>query len=156
MEPTFKINLTKCQKDFQRQVGEMVEKLASWREDSHKQMSTIISSHCKTFDISFNDLVEEFGELQSQVSDLKKERTVLLDTIDNLNGEIRQLGARLMLSEPEHSESDLHLDLPNVKDEVSEVNDKSYNAEERIECGGDITNEVMQQTIIMLCNKQSS
>ena len=121
MEPKLKINLTKCQKDFQRQVGEVVEKLASWREDSHKQMSSIISSHCKTFDISFNDLVEEFGELQSQVSDLKKERTVLLDTINNLNGEIRQLGARLMLSEveaqePEHSESDL----PDVKDELPE------------------------------------
>ena len=64
VDPT---NITKCQKDFQRQVGEMVEKLASWREDSHKQMSTIISSHCKTFDISFNDLVEEFSELQSSI-----------------------------------------------------------------------------------------
>ena len=148
MEPTFKINLTKCQKDFQRQVGDMVEKLASWREDSHKQMSTIISSHCKTFDISFNDLVEEFSELQSQVSDLKKERTVLLETINNLNGEIRQLGARRMLSEieaqePEYSESDL----PNVKDEAPEVNDKSYSAEERIDCGGDITNSPADQDV---------
>ena len=139
--------MTKCQKDFQRQVGAMVEKLASWREDSHKQMSSIISSHCKTFDISFNDLVEEFSELQNQVSDLKKERTVLVDTINNLNGEIRQLGARLMLSEiegqePEHSESDL----PDVKDEVREVNYNSYNAEERIDCEGDVPNEVMQQT----------
>ena len=123
------MNMNKRQKYFQRQVGEMVEKLASWREDSHKQMSTIISSHCKTFDISFNDLVEEFSELQGQVSDLKKEKTVLLDTINNLNGEIRQLGARLMLSEiesqePEHSESNLI----DIKDELPEVNDLSYNA----------------------------
>ena len=57
--------MTKGQRDCQNQVREFIHKLSSWRDESHKQMSNIISSHTRSIDMGFNGLVEEFNDLQA-------------------------------------------------------------------------------------------
>ena len=95
----FMHKMTSGQTNCQNQVRVLIQKLSSWRDESHRQMSNIVSSQSRSIDKGFNDLVEEFSDLQAQVSVLRKERTVLLETVDNLNNEIRQMGAKLNLAE---------------------------------------------------------
>ena len=84
-------------------------------------MSNIIISHIRSVGKGFNDLAEEFSDLQGQVSVLRTERNVLLETINNLNGEIRQMSAKLPLAEPEVQEFDSsEVDITDVKEECVE------------------------------------
>ena len=78
-------------KKCQSEVRAVFEKLTSWREDSHRQFSDIIKSHSSSISEGINDLVEEVSELKTEISVIRKERNVLLEAVDNLNGEIRQL-----------------------------------------------------------------
>ena len=93
--------MTKGQTDCHRQVRGLIQKLSSWRDESHRQMSNILSSHIRSIDVGFNGLVEEFSDMQAQVLVLRKERNGLLETVDNLNNEIMQMGAKLTLAEHE-------------------------------------------------------
>ena len=84
-------------------------------------MSNIISSHNRSIDMGFKGVAEEFSDLQAKVSTLEKERTVLLETIDNLNGEIRQMGANLSSAESEvHKEDSFEADISDIKQECVE------------------------------------
>ena len=83
--------------DCQSKAKKFFEELASWKEESHKQISNIINSHSGNINDGINALVEEVGGLQTELSVLRKERTVLLDTVDNLNGEMRRANAKLQL-----------------------------------------------------------
>ena len=111
-----KINMSKGKKDGQSQVRHLIEKLTSWRDESHIQMSNIISSHSGSIDKGFDDVVEEFSELQAQVSILRKERYVLLETIHNMNGEMRQMSAEVLKWIFYSSE----VDIPYIKEECVE------------------------------------
>ena len=88
------------QKDCQREVKEVFEKLLSWREQSQDQFSAIINAHSSSINWGINDLVEKVDELQTELLVIRKERNVLLDTVDNLNIEIRHLSAKLPNLEP--------------------------------------------------------
>ena len=86
--------MRKGQIDCQRQVRDLIEfacdlieQLSSLRDGPQKVLSDILSSHCMSIDNAFDNLVEEFSNLQVQVSELRKERTVLLETLDNLRNE---------------------------------------------------------------------
>ena len=71
-------------KDFFNELG-------SWRDESQKQFSNIIESHNANIIEGISHLVAEVGGLQSQLSMTTKERNVLIETVKNLNDEIRQL-----------------------------------------------------------------
>ena len=91
----------KGQQDCQSQVMDLIEKFSSWRDESHRQMSNIISSHSRSISKGFNVIVQEVSDLQTEISALRKERNVLLETINNLNGDIRQMSTKEPSAEPE-------------------------------------------------------
>ena len=142
-----KSNMTKGQIDCQSQVKDLIEKLSSWRDESHRQMSDIISSHSGSINKGFNDLSEEFSDLKANVFILRKERNVLLETINNLNGEIRQMSARFPLAEPEdHKFDSSEEDITDIKEEWVEsprIHSEASNEEEYIDYG-DISDERAQ------------
>ena len=78
---------------IQNEVKDLFYKFNSLREETHKEFSTIINGHSESISKGIDDLVEE--ELQAQVSIIAHERNVLLETVANLNSEIRKLSARL-------------------------------------------------------------
>ena len=85
----------------------MFEKLTSLREESHRQFSDIINSHSGSISKGINELVQEVSDLKAKLSVNRKATNVLLETIDNLNAEIRQLNPKLTivhtLPEPEEN-----------------------------------------------------
>ena len=143
MDHSFKGDMTKGQNECQKQVGELIEKLASWRDESHRQMINILNSHSSNIDKGFNDIAVEFSELQAQVSVLRNERNVLLETIENLNGEIKQMSVQATLSEGQELDNS-EIDIPKVKEECVELPSEMYHEEERLEYE-DITPEIVQQ-----------
>ena len=95
-----KCNLTKGQRVFQSQLKDIINNLSSWRHESHRQMSNIISSHSRTVDEGINDIFLEVRDLQAQVTVLIKEKEALLETVNILNNEIRQMSVKLPSAEP--------------------------------------------------------
>ena len=81
--------------DCQSEANYLFEKLSMWREESHKQVSNIIDTHKSIINQGICDLVNEVSSLQIKLSDMSSERKVLLETVDSLNGEIRQQNAKL-------------------------------------------------------------
>ena len=117
-----KHKMTKGQTDCHGQVRDLIQKLKYWRDESHKNISDIISAHTGYIDIGFKKLAEEFEDLEAQVSVLRKEKSVLLETIDNLNNEIRQVGAKLEGAETKGQEVEkCEVDFPDIKDEFVEA-----------------------------------
>ena len=115
-----KDKMPKVQRDCQSQVTDLINKLYSWRDESHRQMSDIISYHSRSIDEGFNNLFEEFSHLQAQVSTLRKERGFLLESVDNLNHQIGQMNDKVMLAEPEQDSVDLgasDVETPNIREE---------------------------------------
>ena len=143
-------------KDCQREVGNLFDKLGSWRDESHKQISDIINFHSSSINKGINDLVKEVGDLQAELSVTKKERNVLLDTVENLNGEIRHLSAKLPVTQPlPEPEDNLS---PDVREEAISDTTEHYIERPRIESEtakeeecldyGDIFDENDQQQIL--------
>ena len=85
------------------EADDLFEKLTSWREESHQQISNIINSHNSSIRNGIHNMAEEICGLQAKLSVMEKERTVLLETVDHLNGEIRQLNAKFQ-SQPKPEE----------------------------------------------------
>ena len=83
------------QRDSQNEVHDLFEKLVSWRDESHKHISGIIDSHNNTLKKGIDNLVKEVSNLQDDLSVIRKEKNVLLETVENLNGEIRHLSAKI-------------------------------------------------------------
>ena len=141
--------------DCQSEVRDVFEKLRSLREESHRQFSDIIDSHSSSIGKGINDLVEEVRDLRAELSVTRKEKNILLETVDNLNGEIRQLNEKLpnidSTSEPEEklnqsireeneSEVDISVDIGkalestcNDADDVEAISDERVDTEELIE-----------------------
>ena len=116
-----KCNLTEGQRAFQSQLKDLINNLSSWRDESHRQISNIISSHSRTVDKGINDIFLEISDLQAQVTDLIKEKKALLETVNILNNEIRQISVKLLSAEPETSEFNGSLeDVIDIKEECIE------------------------------------
>ena len=71
---------TKTKKLFRR--------LRSWKEESNRTFFNILVAYCKDIDKDMDDLAEELSEV-------KQEKDVLMETIGELHGEIKQLNAKL-------------------------------------------------------------
>ena len=90
--------MSSAKSDYLGEAKDLFEKLTSWKEESYEHISTIINSHSNSISTRIGSLVEEVCGLKDEVLDLKKERTVLLETIDLLKSEIRQLSDNLQTS----------------------------------------------------------
>ena len=77
---------------------DLFQNLWSWKEESNKHFSTIAKSYCNNIDNRIRALVEEVEGLKAELSDMRQEKTALLETIDDLDGEIEQLNAKLRAS----------------------------------------------------------
>ena len=84
--------------DCQGEARHVFEKLALFREESNQQFYDIINSHSNSINKGINDLVAEVFDLQGELSVIKGAQNGLLEIIDNLNGEIRQLNAKLTMA----------------------------------------------------------
>ena len=94
-EEDFPAFLARRRQGRQSQVIELFEKTMSWRDESYRQMSEIITSHNKSIDKGYNELIEEVFKLQNQVSVLHKERTVWLKTLEGNNEMVSDLQAEV-------------------------------------------------------------
>ena len=81
--------------DSQIEVRNLFDKLRSWREESQKEFSSIIINHSSSINKGVNSLVEEVCDLKAKLSILTTERNDLLETVDNLRGEVQGLAAKL-------------------------------------------------------------
>ena len=81
----------------QHQVRNLFEKLRSWREVSQKEFSIIVDMYSNSITKSTNDLIGEVGDLKVQLSAIKKENNNLLETVNNVSAENRQLRAQILL-----------------------------------------------------------
>ena len=115
---------------IQNEVKDLFYKFNSLREETHKEFSTIINGHSESISKGIDDLVEE--ELQAQVSIIAHERNVLLETVANLNSEIRKLSAPLkhVLPEDKENETDNHV-TQDVGDSEEVTSDTEQHSEER-------------------------
>ena len=89
------------QRDFQNRVSNFFEQLVSRRDESHKQISDIINSHDSAIKDGISNLMKKVSNLQDELSIIRKERNVLLETVENLNGEIRHLNDKIPVTPPE-------------------------------------------------------
>ena len=120
-DSSVKGNMSEGQKDYKSHVKDLINNLSSWRDESHRQMSNILSYHTKSIDKGLNDIVQEVTDLQTQVAVLRNERKTLLETVNSLNSEIRQLSAKSPSAEPKTSELDSSLmDTIDIKEECIE------------------------------------
>ena len=130
------------EKDCQREVWNLFEKLSSWRDESQKQISHIINFHSSSVNKGINDLVREVDDLQAELSTIRKERNVLLETVGNLNGEIRHLSYKLPITQPlPEPEDNLDQDIGQVSSE-EEIPDTTEHYMERPRLGNETTKEV--------------
>ena len=90
------------QREFQSKVGNFFEQLSSRRDESYKQISDIINSHNSAIKEGIGNLVKKVSDLQDELSIMRNERNVLLETVENLNGEIRHLNAKMSITPSEN------------------------------------------------------
>ena len=125
------------QRNCLSEVEDLFEKLGSWRNESHKQISDIINAHSNSINKGMNDLVKEVDELQAELSVIRKERKVLLETVENLNCEIKHLNDKILVPQPEtetldnpndkiREEESLKEEIQTDKDSEHELEEKSY------------------------------
>ena len=76
--------------DCQSEASDLFKNLSDLRVEFDGQFSNIINSHSSNINDGIQDLYEEVCGLKIELSDMRKERKVLLETVDNLNGEISQ------------------------------------------------------------------
>ena len=89
---------------IQSEVKDLFTKFSYLREETEKQFSAIINAHSESINNGIRDIIQEVSKLQGHVSVITNERNVLLETVANLNGEIRQLNAKLPFITQENEE----------------------------------------------------
>ena len=115
--------IDESQKDCQSEVWEMFKNLSSWKDESQNKLTKIINSYDNTIKKGISVLVEEVSDLKTQLSVTVKERNALMETVKNLNEEVRQLGKLFIAhpsSEPEGDNEDTQ-ESPNEMIDTPEV-----------------------------------
>ena len=84
----------KSHEESQREVRELFSKLSSWMEESKSKFSTLIDFNSGSITKGVDDLVEEVRKLQDELSIIKKEKNILIETVNCLNGEIKRYNER--------------------------------------------------------------
>ena len=135
------------EKDYLVEAKYMFAKLSSWKEESHKCISTIINSHSISISTGIGNLVKEVSGLKDEVSVLKKERTVLLDTVDLLNCEIRKLNANLQ-EEPQNELDPKMVEAKKLEEEIFEALEQNESQSNREMERGDMETGEIHDTNI--------
>ena len=94
--------MSNSHEDSQSDVSDLFSKLDSWMEESRRQFCTIINSHNRSITMGVDNLVEEVGRLKNELSAVKNEKNVLIETVNCLNGEIRRYSARAHETKKSH------------------------------------------------------
>ena len=141
-----KPKMGKGQKDYKTKVRDMFEKLRSFREETNRQISDIINSHSSSISEGIDDLAKEVGDLQSELDVVRNERNVLLQTVNHLNCEIRQLNEKLQVS-PENGEDQNQDILTEETKSSSQENQESLIIHDSEEvCGGEDLSDDMENS----------
>ena len=80
--------MTKSKDSPDTKTKKLFRRLRSWKEESNRTFFNILVAYCKDIDKDMDDLAEELSEV-------KQEKDVLMETIGELHGEIKQLNAKL-------------------------------------------------------------
>ena len=142
----------KCQSE----VKHLLEKLISWREESNRQFSDIIDSHTSNINKGINDLAEEVCDLRAKLYIITKERNDLLENVDKLSSENKQLRGAIhvvqSLADPQESnhgvgsrnnqerprlgcDQEQHIDSSEIEDSTDEQEDENPTDTQRISIG---------------------
>ena len=135
-----KIPLTQKSTVYQRMVKQncgreakgLFDKLMTWKEESQRQISNILETHGSNIQNGIHDLEEQVSSIQAELLVLRKERTVLLETVEYLHGEIKQLNSKLLPL----PEDDKELETPvaeNLDAEVCEAKHEIQGTEMRLD-----------------------
>ena len=81
------LSMSKSPMDSQTEVSDFIQKLHLWREDSQREFTNIVNSYSD----SINKGISDFAE---QLSVVTKERNELLEKVDNLSDEVREMRAK--------------------------------------------------------------
>ena len=68
-------------------------------EELKRGFSDIIDSHGSSINRGITDLVTEVSKMQKELTIIRKEQNVLIETVHNLNGEIKQLNIKLNMAQ---------------------------------------------------------
>ena len=86
--------------DSESEVGHFIEKLSTWKEETHKEFFNIVQFHCSSISKGINELVEEVRELQDKLSFVTKQRNDLLGIVHNLRNDNSQSSASKPFDKP--------------------------------------------------------
>ena len=104
---------------------DLFAKLSSLREESYRQFTDLMNCHSSNIRDGIRDLTEKVYSLQSELSVMRKEKSALLETVDDLNREIRQLHIKSQcLTQPDEEVNFeiVNKDIPNEDEkELSEI-----------------------------------
>ena len=96
------------------EVKQLLEKLSSWKKESNRQFShreiSQLISHTQNINKGINVLAEEVYDLRTKLDIITKERDDLIENVDKLSDENRQLKAviRIVQPSPDQKEGDFH------------------------------------------------
>ena len=81
---------SKIHQDSNNDVQELFAKLSTWmkeREESQRELSSIIITYERSVNKDMNDLVREYSDMQTKLSAMTKERDDLFATVQELSNE---------------------------------------------------------------------
>ena len=113
-----RVATSKNQKGRQREVQDLFQNLSYWKKDLQIQFTNIISSYDKRIKKGINDHV---SGLKTQLSVTTKERNSLIETVNDLNEEIWQLKARLLIAHPLTEPKDNDEDMQETNPFIEEI-----------------------------------
>jgi len=93
---SLRINQTYGQRrDSEAEAKQLFRLLNAWKDESQMQFSKIVDHFNPRITEDITELSKEVSDLQGQLSVSTKERSCYLETIDNLNNEIKELNEKL-------------------------------------------------------------
>ena len=103
------LQVCSIEEECRSEIKYLLQKLTSWREETNRQFSNIIESHTRSMSVhthkinmgvGINNLAEEVCDLRIKFSIISKERNNLLEKVDKLSGENRQLKGLVLIKQP--------------------------------------------------------
>ena len=138
----------KSHEDYQSEVRVLFLKLTSWMDEAHSQFSTIIDKSNRSVTKGVDDLVKEVTNLQDELSVIKKEKNILIETVNCLNGEIRRQNEITAKKNQSNQIDCLEVKTP---DEVGRDTDKLesvHDTGKELETNGDLVDEEVAEKIV--------
>ena len=125
--------------DSQREVRDLFSKLSSWMEESQSQFSSLITYKNGIITKGVDNLVEEVRKLQDELSIVKKEKNILIETVNCLNSEIKKCNERTTEKNPDADQIE-EIKPPEKQECISQIESELYTEKEHL-CDEDIKDE---------------